>query len=626
MGNTEITGATVTLFRRVSTPKEPHYATVGQCLDRIRSGRFASVCQAIRDESDGDIRNEIKKNELPGVCWSGKFSARYDKDLVAHNGFMVLDFDDVPATYREVLQADPHTFACWLSPSGNGFKVLIRIADPLRHRQHFAHIKKHLWKDADGSGVNESRFCYESYDPELYVNEAAKIYDKVLEQETYTYIENRDTLDDFEKIMRWLSKRGNAFAKGSRNDYIFILAGACCRFGMHVSDCEANVRSRILTTEPSFKIEEANQAIRSGYKQNATIAGSARFDTRQRLVTTQSSKEVTIEQLEPERDENGRYRDIIYSSDVKAQGHRIRLEGYGSADTFGMDELGFKIKSGEVTLLSGFANHGKSQLLKAIQLCDILANGQRWVNFNPEEFPAGEYYHDFVEMHEGHRINPESSVGISEARYDEVHDFIGQYVMFQYPKGYKPNTDDIISLWLKLHVELGIRRFSLDPHNKLTRTMDSNSSRDDLYLQEDLDKFNRFARETDSAVIIVAHPKHTEKTDGKNMNCPNVDNIKGGQTWDAMMDNILIYHRPFKTSDPLNPTSEFHRLKIKRQKIVGKPGMMTLEYDFNRNRFTANGRDFIADLRRAKEPPQPFDPFRVIPDINKFQAFWNDTN
>ena len=76
---------------------------------------------------------------------------------------------------RKKLEASPHVFAFFLSPTGNGLKVVFRV--PPMHqntREVFAQWQKHV-RDLTGIQIDEngkdlSRLCFMSYDPELYHN------------------------------------------------------------------------------------------------------------------------------------------------------------------------------------------------------------------------------------------------------------------------------------------------------------------------------------------------------------------------------------------------------------------------------------------------------------------------
>ena len=62
-----------------------------------------------------------------------------------------------------------------MSPSGDGVKALVKITHPERHRDHFraliAYFNRQHGLEVDESGINESRACFESYDPDLIVKD-----------------------------------------------------------------------------------------------------------------------------------------------------------------------------------------------------------------------------------------------------------------------------------------------------------------------------------------------------------------------------------------------------------------------------------------------------------------------
>ena len=93
--------------------------------------------------------------------------------------FIVLDFDhvDVEATKR-ALATDDFIHSCWTSPSGNGVKALVKITNPERHRDHFRALIKYFERthglELDESGINESRACFESYDPDIIIKDESK--------------------------------------------------------------------------------------------------------------------------------------------------------------------------------------------------------------------------------------------------------------------------------------------------------------------------------------------------------------------------------------------------------------------------------------------------------------------
>ena len=112
-------------------------------------------------------------------------------------------------------------------------------------------------------------------------------------------------------------------------------------------------------TNSEFTKNEADRAIRSAYKANTKNFGSASFD-KEVLVDKVSRKEIEVEKAV--FDEGLKLKDVIYGIDVKEQALKIYDEGYAKVDGIGVPDLDdkFKPKRGEITVLTGIGNYGKS--------------------------------------------------------------------------------------------------------------------------------------------------------------------------------------------------------------------------------------------------------------------------
>jgi hypothetical protein len=474
--------------------------------------------------------------------------------------------------------------------------MLIRIQEPSKHKEHFIHFQKNLFPECDSSGKNVSRFCFESYDPEIFVNKNAKVYTKITVEEQYSYIQNGQKDDDFNKLLKWITNKGGAFVSGQRNDFIFRLAGACCRFGIHEYDCEQRMCREFLTHDSSFTKSEAIRTIKSAYKSNTP--GTARFDDNARLVTSKTNVEVDLSEIEL----SSKARDIIYSDDVKEAALRIKRQGYESAESTGIEGLDFKLKRGDVTLLSGIGNYGKSAFLRYLQLTKTVLDGTKWCAFPPEDFPAEEYYHGLVEMYEGQSL-ANTKAYYSDAQYTQVYDWIGKHFFFCYPQEVSATPEYILSRFLEMIIKEKVSGLIIDPFNQQFNDYSTTGGRDDKYLERTLMLYDRFAKENHVYVIIVAHPKQVAKMASGNYECPDVFDIAGGAMWNNKMDNILIYHRPVAQTEPMNPLCELHKKKIRRQNVVGKKGSVIMEFDANKRRFIIDGVDYLSNALRAKNEP-----------------------
>jgi hypothetical protein len=120
---------TVTVFERIDRPTGKRYdLALDELIGRVRSSAYAEPIAAIRAEAD-DKRRSAMKQRLPAFMPSGRFTARNAHGLAEHAGTAVFDFDHVPdvAALGAELRACPHVAAGFVSPSGNGYKAILRV-------------------------------------------------------------------------------------------------------------------------------------------------------------------------------------------------------------------------------------------------------------------------------------------------------------------------------------------------------------------------------------------------------------------------------------------------------------------------------------------------------------------
>lgn len=537
------------------------------------------------------------KTYLPCVCFSGKFGgSRQNSDLIDHSGYIILDFDSLsdPEREREEMMQYEYAKAAWISPSGKGVKVLVHVADGSKHREHFAALRD-IFPNIDKSGVNEARLCYESYDPGMIVRNLTTPFREYKTTEVFKDKVNKPVdIGTFTNILKWLSNKGDAFRTGERNLFIYKLASACCRFGMDEWDCQNNIYSSVLNSSGDFTQSEAERTIRSAYKSNSALAGTAHFD-REVLVTKTTKAEVEIDEKAYELD--NKLRDVIYGEDVKNEALSIYDNGYESASTTYVDEIDviWKWKKKEVTLLSGIGNYGKGQILKFLILLKTINEGLKWALFVPEDCPAEEVYHEFCEMYAGHNLTPANPFRVSRNDYESIYDFIKSHIFIVYPKELSPTPIFIKEKFLELIIKEGVTGCVVDPFNQMANDYTSAGGRDDKYLEVVLSDFSKFSKDNDIYFIVVAHPKAMRKGEDGNYPEPDVFDLAGGAMWSNKMDNILIYHRPVRNTEPESALCTLSSKKIKRQKIVGMIGTVQFSLDRRSRRFFFGKGDIMAN-------------------------------
>lgn len=283
--------AIITVFRNIKDTSNAIHIDHTKIFERIRTGKYADLVGKIRTEANDKKRNDLKQ-QLPSILFSGKFSARNAKAIIDHSGLICLDFDKIPTdtmqAVRDTLESDQYTHALFLSPSGNGYKLIVRIPNDVdQHKAYFDGLAKYYDSEYfDKACSDVSRVCYESHDADIYVNDESKIFTDKLIKEQFTYQEKpaeypiTNESEIFQRLTKWLESSGSHFVQGHRNQYIFKLASACCRFGINKESAEYLMLQFV---SEDFEINELKTTISQGYKANQSAFGSEYFEDKQSM-------------------------------------------------------------------------------------------------------------------------------------------------------------------------------------------------------------------------------------------------------------------------------------------------------------------------------------------------------
>lgn len=134
--------------------------------------------QAIEDEKEA---KKFKATHFNYATFSGTFHKREEEKLIKHSRLICIDLDHLGGELywtRETINKDPLTIMSFISPSGNGLKVIYQI-DPEKHSQstYYQYLSEYLaklcclpTKAIDKSCKDVSRACFLPYDPSCYIN------------------------------------------------------------------------------------------------------------------------------------------------------------------------------------------------------------------------------------------------------------------------------------------------------------------------------------------------------------------------------------------------------------------------------------------------------------------------
>jgi hypothetical protein len=162
----------------IRSPDRPDKVSFRAVLKDIQGGTWASAIAKIREvhSRNGKEAAGPLKQQLPAILFSGTFSRRCTRALIAHSGLICADLDDLGdklSSLKQNITTDPHTLACFVSPSGNGLKVVLRCDPKRAHKESFAAVERYFLEkfevQIDTACSDVSRPCFVSHDPEAYV-------------------------------------------------------------------------------------------------------------------------------------------------------------------------------------------------------------------------------------------------------------------------------------------------------------------------------------------------------------------------------------------------------------------------------------------------------------------------
>lgn len=277
----------ITLFKNIKDTNTPFYVTDGFIFDKIKTGAVQKMVEQVRSEQDSEQRN-ILKSKLPAICFSGEFNHRSKGGFKKHSGFICLDFDHFPSqdalqSHRDVLLQCEYTYALFLSPSGDGLKMVVRIPDSCtvdEHVQYYVAMCDFLSiENLDSKTKDIARACYMSYDPDIYINEQATVWTtkEEYEQKSYHYEPPVLALSDSSKIMdqlrKWWDKKFDMTA-GSRNANLYVLAASFNEYGVPQSEA---LNYCLQFQQQDFSVNEITGVVRSAYS-NRSAHGTKFFN------------------------------------------------------------------------------------------------------------------------------------------------------------------------------------------------------------------------------------------------------------------------------------------------------------------------------------------------------------
>lgn len=275
-------------------------------FQHIKSEKYQSDINSIRyalHKGENKTADEIKSG-LIGFTTSGTFGeSRTKANLNSYSQIIGLDFDHIPVEDLNNLASKindcEHTIASFISPSGEGLKVFIKVSTNAEQHtaayNHVANFYKELsGYDFDPKCKDITRLCFVSSDSKCFINEAATIFEVQHEKKETTKEQKKEiahnlTTDELlDKCLKFTEQK-EQYYNGNRNNYIYQLACNANKYGINQEETLDFCLNNFDLTESEIK-----SSINSAYKNQ--IADFANFANFANLQTDKGKKTKLIEQ------------------------------------------------------------------------------------------------------------------------------------------------------------------------------------------------------------------------------------------------------------------------------------------------------------------------------------------
>ena len=557
----------VTVFESLFK-ETPHHVPLKQVLSRIQTGKSSTLIDEVRG---GD--KEAKK-KLPVVLFSGEFSSRKDDALFEHSGLVVLDFDhvDVDKT-KQALATDDFVLACWTSPSGDGIKALVKITNPERHRDHFrsliAYFDKQYGLQVDETGVNESRACFESHDPDMIVKDESKKFGSFVTEYAEAQTPTNDGYEYTDYMKLNLAARMIRNAEDGEKHMALIKAATLCGGYIAAGKMEDEEVVRVLFREICKRdIDSESQAkhtIRDGIEKGKTMPIREVIDEEKQAQREMLLSDGDMSFISSD-DEDFRWIDDF------AQG-LIEL-GLDTGDEL-LDKH-FRYKK-EFVIINGHSNVGKTTTALYLMVNASVRHGWKWIVYSSENRTAA------VKMTLMQFAVNKKAGNMTYSERKQAYKWVQEhFIVISNKQVY--SYSDIILFMEKIMRQQPVDAVFVDPYNSLKLDMRNSSIGTHDYHYEAASEFLTFSTSNNVAVWLNMHAvtqaQRVKDAEGLPV-APYAEDTEGGGKFVNRADCFLTIHRKVQHPDPaVRCVSEFHVRKVRNTETGGEPTGLDSPYRF----------------------------------------------
>lgn len=276
------------------------------------------------------------------------------------------------------------------------------------------------------------------------------------------------------------------------------------------------------------------------------------------------------------------YDDIMKYYFLELRDGQAVSTGWPSLDAY------YKVIPGELTIVTGVPNSGKSEWIDAL-LCNLSElHGWTFAMCSMEK-RATDHARQLAEKFIGRPFfDLPYARGVTRMSKDELDtalDWVDdRFHLIRYEDDQLPSVDWVLDVAKAAVYRYGIRGLVIDPYNELDHQRPAAMSETE-YVSQMLTKVKRFAQTAGVHVWFVAHPRQLREWRGQ---APNLYDISGSAHFINKADNGIVVHRNRDPSDVVGNQVDILVRKV-RNKAAGIIGDCVLEYERVNGRYLDAG-------------------------------------
>lgn len=258
--------------------------------------------------------------------------------------------------------------------------------------------------------------------------------------------------------------------------------------------------------------------------------------------------------------------DLLYENGLE-RGHKT---GWPSVDKF------YTVRPGELTIVTGIPNSGKSNWLDALVVNLAKSHGWSFGLFSPENQPLEDHAARLIEKWSTQPFDDGPTPRMDRATLELGKEWAQQHFAWILPDEDTDWTaENVLEKAKALVFRRGIRGLVIDPWNELEHVRPEGMTETE-YTSRVLKHVRQFARRHGVHIWFVAHPTKLTRRKDDTYPVPTPYDISGSAHWRNKADNCLTIWRDF--DDPRNRVIQIHVQKI-RFRQIGRIGYTSLVYN-----------------------------------------------